>query len=515
MRVFMRVLLALAVVGLIGVAQQPSCPVPPGPVVPNDGAPVGLPPRAWACYPTGVLPSYVVAGDFNVDGWLDLAVSCMGTNDVWVYGNQGNVVRGVFTVPGIGGGPTARVPTVLNPIQMVVGQFNGGFDGYPDIAVLSGFTGNIGAIAGAATPLVAAPPLFGPVPGAICMAGGNFDNDGRTDFVLVTAGAATVFSSAGGFAATPLAYAATLATPVAVVTGDFDQNGWDDVAVLFRAPAPGGGGAIQVFYNATAAGAVPPAAGAVPPVVAFFPPFVYLAAAIPAYLAPVGMDVGDFNADGYPDLVIVENTIAAPIRGFAQVFLNLVPVGTILGFVPVSLANSAMSTWGFDARFVEVLDADGNGRDDFAVANWGSDTVTIFLTDALPLLPDKRPVDSTGYCLCDEQRREDLLDITFKLFKIELQCGHFPVGLAAGDFDHNGKAHLAVALQSADKELCAQNRSCIEVDFDIACGFSPNQTPHSYDKDKESHTCSECKDKGSAGSATQGSESDTSGGSGK
>jgi hypothetical protein len=220
-----------------------------------------------------------------------------------------------------------------------------------------------------------------------------------------------------------------------------------------------------------------------------------------APLVPTGMDVGDFNADGYPDLVIVGNVPNGngTLSGWAQVFLNSVPINSAVGFV--APPNLVMQTWGFDAQFVEVLDADGNGRDDFAVANRGSDTVTIFLTDATGLVRDNRPVDPSGdYCLCDEQRKKDLLDIKFKLFKIELKCGHFPIGLAAGDFDRNGKMDLAVALESADEDLCAQNPSCIEIDFDIACGFNSQQDPHVEIRDpQEPQRCGACKEGPCAG----------------
>jgi len=472
-------LLIVAVISSFGFAQ--TCPVPA-----NDEKPAGLPPRAWACYPTCVLPSYIVTDDFNVDGWLDLAVSCSGTSDVWIYGNQGT---GIFNVPTAPPAPPAPAPSAIvlvppipsNPIALVTGQFVGagnampGFDGWPDIGVLSGFTGQVRGIAGGAglaSPAALLPAPFAPIPGALHMAGGDFDYDGRLDFAVITAAGLYILQSSAGYVVPPIL---PRAGAVFVVTGDFDRNGWIDIAVLVNASP---GYSIQVYRNNGGT----------------FIPWA-LTPGVPNFLVPTGMDVGDFNADGYLDLVVIGNTTGVPARGFAQVFLNSVPVtGAVDGLIPQF--PLAMSTWGFNSRFVTVLDADGNGRDDFAVANWGTDTVTIFLTDALPaLVVDKRPVDPR-YCLCDDQRKKDLLDIQFKLFKIELKCGHFPIGLAAGDFDHNGKMDLAVALQSSDKELCAQNPSCIEIDFDIACGFTSQQTPHGSlpGVSGESQQCPECKE---------------------
>jgi len=482
------ILLGILVIGVVGFGN---------PVPASDGPPLGLPPRAYACYETCVLPSYIIAEDFNQDSWLDLAVACEGSSQVFRYNNACS--GGLFTTPptayNVGGGPVALVSG-----QMDTGAgAPQGFDGLPDIAALS--TSNPPNTSGIPSPCgvgwIAATQPAGPwnyaIPGVappriglVHFAGGDFNADGRVDFVFASRDAnyLYIFNSAPGAAyVADLGNAAKIyalaAPPVFVVTGDFDQDGWTDIAVV-EAGTPS---VVQVLYNNAS-----PGAGA-----GFAAPTVGLLLFAP--LLPTGMDVGDFNADGYPDLVVAGNVPSGngTLSGWSQVFLNTVPINGNIGFV--GPASFVMKTWGFDAQFVEVLDADGNGRDDFAVANRGSDTVTIFLTDALPaLVVDKRPVDPR-YCLCDDQRKKDLLDIAFKLFKIELQCGHFPIGLAAGDFDHNGKVDLAIALESADKELCAQNPSCIEIDFDIACGFNSNQDKHDDIKNQhESQTCGACKE---------------------
>jgi hypothetical protein len=445
-----------------------------------------------------VLPSYIIAEDFNQDSWLDLAVACEGSSQVFRYNNAR--LGGLFAVPwnyNVGGGPVA----------LVSGQMdipNGLFDGRPDIAVLS--TLNLPGTNGIPSPCGAGwiaanqapgpwngaiPGVVPPAVGLVHFAGDDFNADGRIDFAFASQSpnALTVFNSVlGGYvAAPPLPLACA---PVFVVTGDFDRNGRPDIAVAGTVP-----GGIEVSYNGA--------------------PVVAVAGLFPL-LVLTGMDVGDFNADGYPDLVVVGNVPNGngTLSGWAQVFLNSVPITGAVGFV--APPNLIMKTWGFDAQFVEVLAADGNGRDDFAVANRGSDTITIFLTDATGFVQDNRPVDPSGeYCLCKEQRKIDLLNIKFKLFKIKLQCGHFPIGLAAGDFDRNGKMDLAVALESKDEHLCAQNPSCIEIDFDIACGFNSNQTTHNQIRSpQESQTCPDCKEEPCGGNTppkpaidTEGSDS--------
>ena len=490
----MWVLLAVAAIGGIAILGQ-TAPVPA-----NTVPPPGLSPRAHACYESCVLPNYIVAGDFNMDGWLDLAVSCIGNNVVDLYRNQ----NGIFQGP---------VPINVNPgpVALITGHI-GNYDGYPDIGVLSTLTidgqqpvtqirGGANFPANATT--LANPPAGLPRNGLVHMAGGYFDNNNRLDIAVVrnVPGAYQLYVyDDRGNPMTPGApnNAAPIVLPgppVFVSVADFDQNGWPDIAVLCAANPPAHPTAtVTIYYNsgATANGGV-----------RFAPAPNPLRATITnlwAPLVPTGMDVGDFNADGYPDIVVVGNVIAGNgqlQRGYAQILLNSVPTGTSSA-VGLTAVLPAMPTWGFDARFVKVADFDGNGRDDFAVANGGSDTVTVFLTDVVqPLRQDHRP-SGGNYGLCDKQMRDDLLNIQFKLFKIELKCGYFPIGLAAGDFDRNGKMDLAVALQSADKNLCAQNNSCIEVDFDIAGGFNANQLTHiqilgARGQNQEAQQCPACK----------------------
>jgi len=468
------ILLAVAVIGGVTTLGEP--------VAANTVPPPGLSPRAYACYTTCVLPNYIVADDFNMDGWMDLAVSCIGNNVVDVYTNAGN---GLFPLPpgafAVNPGPTA----------LITGNIGASSNGLPDIGVLSTLTVGSPAVPVTQIPNGIAPPvdvstLGLPKTGLVHMAGGYFDNNNILDIaVLGTAPNRLYVYADNGTQITPGGAPILLpGVPVFATTADFDQNGWPDIAVLCL----GHPATLTVYYNN----------GNVVPGGVQFPSGI-TATTLWLPLIPTGMDVGDFNADGYPDLVVVGNVpVGGFLQGYAQVLLNSVPT-QLAGPIGLTAVLPAMQTWGFDTRFVEVADFDGNGRDDFATANYGSDTVTVFLTDGLLLGQDRRPVDPP-YCLCEKQRKEDLLNIQFKLFKIELKCGHFPIGLAAGDFDRNGKVDLAVALQSADEDLCAQNLSCLEIDFDISCGFNANQQTHKQvlaDRGlsgTESDQCSACKD---------------------
>ncbi|MFC2081902.1 FG-GAP repeat domain-containing protein [Candidatus Bipolaricaulota bacterium] len=382
----------------------------------------------------------IVAEDFNQDGWLDLAVSCSQTGNVFYYQNNGSgVLPQVFAgVEASGTFPNARF--------LVAGHMPI-YNGYPDLAVVHSLAVGaaphtlISTVAGAAIPFGPPPFTVTPAGGTILgIAGGNLTNGNVLDLAWITAGTLTV-AGGPGFALAPF-------TAADLALADFDQNGWDDIVVVTASPTPN----LLVYFNNPGAGFDGTFLGPIP-------------VAIPN---PTAIEVGDFDGDSFPDIVVVGNQ-ANPSTGtndgLAQPFMNNLHQ-TAAAFVPLP----TMLTWGFDAKAAVTFDADGNGRDDFAVANWGSRTVSIFLSDAVsPLVADTR--STRGYCLPDESLEKDRFMVEFRLFKLELQCGFYPISLASGDFDRNGKMDLAVALQSSSEDLCAQNPSCIEIDFDVACGF--------------------------------------------
>jgi len=295
--------------------------------------------------------------------------------------------------------------------------------------------------------------------GTSVLAAGDMNHDGQMDLVVLrTDGSGGVLASpvlaptwAGGIVAS----SAADPEPIDAAIADFNQDGWNDVVALTL-------NGIFVYY-ATPRFATPAFTVAIP----VNPDVPFPAAAIAS---------GDFDADGLPDLVVV----GGEDPGYALVYLNN-PAAPGAGLAPHPLGP--MQTWGFEPRDVVAADFDGNGRDDFAVANRGSHTVTVFLTDAVKeLIVDGRRTSER--CLTRDMLAKDRLEISFGLYKLELQCGFYPVSLAAVDFDWNGKIDIAVALESTSETICPQNPSCIEVLFDPACDFHkpeggvPPQTPH-------------------------------------
>jgi hypothetical protein len=85
---------------------------------------------------TGSVPVGVIAGDFNGDGNLDLAVANAYSQNVSIFLGKGN---GTFTTePAVG--------TDNHPNDVSVGDFNG--DGIPDLATLNSFANDSSVLIG-------------------------------------------------------------------------------------------------------------------------------------------------------------------------------------------------------------------------------------------------------------------------------------------------------------------------------------------------------------------------------
>lgn len=295
----------------------------------------------------------VVVGDFNEDGRLDFAATFSTGVSVWFGNGTGTVGNGSFTV-------NANYAVGSNPMGLATTDLNE--DGILDLVVTNAGSNNVSVLLGNGS-------------------GGTGNG---------------TFASAVNWAVGQ--------TPVAVVVGDFNEDGRRDIAVSNDNAASNsvsillGGGTAAVGNGTFAA-----------------------AATYPAGQNPYGLATGDFNEDGITDLAVACNTTT----GVAILLGNgAAGVGNGTFAAPVAYATGLSST-----RDVVVGDFNNDGRADVLAAGASGDGV-IFLFG-----------DGTG----------PVGDGTFTAGGLLRDFFDFPTALLLGDFKEDGVADpLVVNMNSND-----------------------------------------------------------------
>ncbi len=214
---------------------------------------------------TTYAPQYMVAGDFNGDGKLDLAE--LGENEgLVVYLNTGNNASPLS--------PLQPLPYYTGPI--VAGDFNG--DGRLDLVVVNGETGETLLGNGDGT-FFFQPPSFnlGNYPEVITTA--DMNGDGKLD--LVTGSPSVLLGNGNGTFQAPGTSGFDCYEPEAVQVADFNKDGKKDVLTLCEGNVylslGNGDGTLQ------------------------YPIYEYFG------YEPLSIAVGDFNRDGIPDVAFTSN----------------------------------------------------------------------------------------------------------------------------------------------------------------------------------------------------------------
>ena len=192
--------------------------------------------QSGTAYTVGAQPSSVAAGDFNGDGKLDLAVANEGDSTISILLGNGD---GTFApaVAYVSGGPATAV---------AVGDFNG--DGKLDLAVANGSASNFSVLLGNGDGTFQAHADY---PAGSAVAGltvADMDGDGKLDIAIVSANTnnvSTFEANADGTFQSAVAFG-TGNAPQSIVAVDWDNNGRMDlvttnsldgtVSLLLQAP---------------------------------------------------------------------------------------------------------------------------------------------------------------------------------------------------------------------------------------------------------------------------------------
>ncbi|HKH98943.1 MAG TPA: FG-GAP-like repeat-containing protein [Candidatus Sulfotelmatobacter sp.] len=327
---------------------------------------------------TGGVPQGIVVGDFNGDNIPDLAVTNSSSNTVSVFLGNGD---GTFK-------PQVTYATGKQPQGIAAGDFNA--DGNLDLVVTNALDGTIGVFLGKGDgtfTLPAAAPRTGFNPFSVVV--GDFNNDGKLDLAVACNNNNNIVSvfignGDGTFGGQNQIQGATGLNPVSIAAGDFNGDGYLDLAVAYQQ------GLVGVILNAkTAFGS-------------FDAPVVYNTAAFPTSIV-----VGHFNGTANLDIAVAAgngNTLSVLFGNGDGTFQPQVNYGT--GDIPYAVATA---------------DFNGDGLPDLVVANSGGNNVSVLISNSNANANDAF------------QTRNDY------------PVGLYPNAVAVGDFNGDGILDLAAA----------------------------------------------------------------------
>jgi len=327
-------------------------------------------------FAAGTGPSSVVAGDFNGDGKTDLAVANYGPSSVTILLGNGSGSFQLLNSVNVG----------ANPNSIAAVDLNG--DGKLDLVTANYTDGNVSILLGHGDATFQASAQYAAGASANFVAVGDFNKDGVVDLAVADNNASgsgnTVSVLLGNGLFAPKNDFAAGTSPIAVVTGDFNKDGNQDVAVADS----GTDNTVSVLFGNGMGGLT----GLTP----------YLTGKTPFDVA-----AGDFNNDGNLDLFVVNNvgSFGTPLRGSSN--------GTF------AVQSGVFDSNTFSPADAALADFNGDGILDVAMAENGSNKVSVFL---------------------------GMGDIHLKFQPgVDYAVGANPISIAAGDFNGDGKPDLVVA----------------------------------------------------------------------
>jgi len=195
--------------------------------------------------PRGYAPSSIATGDFNGDGFTDLAVTDEGNATVSIFLGNGD---GTFK-------PGVDYAVGNSPVWVSVGDLNG--DGIPDLAVANKTDNTVSILLGNATAsntalgtgTFAIQTIYPAGNGPTSIAVADYNVDGRPDLAVAveTDNAVSILLGTGGGVFGPNFELPVGTIPVSIVSAVFSSSGDPDVAV-----ANNGSNNVSVILNSAA-----------------------------------------------------------------------------------------------------------------------------------------------------------------------------------------------------------------------------------------------------------------------
>lgn len=282
-------------------------------------------------YLVGALPSDVVLGDFDGDGFLDMAVANHDPaldNRVAVLRNNGD---GSFA-------PSVFYPVGDRPFWLVAGDFNG--DGSPDLAVTNYFGASVSVLLNLGDGTFAPHTAYSVGIGPTFLDAADLDGDGYFDLVVANgleSSISVLHNQGDGTFARQVNYEVG-PLPYGIVAADLNADGAVDVAVSNY-----GTGRlvteVQVLLNDGAGGLATWGISTVGP-------------------GAVGLVAVDVDGDGYPDLVTADEGFDGGNQSISYLRNN----------GDATFATAITYVVGIGPYDVAATDFNADGRADLAVA---------------------------------------------------------------------------------------------------------------------------------------------------